>query len=266
MKVAELEKQLGVRLLERTTRIVRPTSAGRRYLESVQPALEALRDAGRTVADLEAEPTGLLRITAAPELGQFLFGRVLSTYMERHPAVTIETDLTPRHVDLIEEGFDIALRAGRLPDSSLVARPVGAPQRPALCASPAYLERRGMPRVPADLGRHDCLVTSERQEPTRWEFRDGGERVTIEVQPRAVVNSFTVLRDLAAAGMGLTWLPAFLARPALAEGTLLEVLRPFYPPARGYHAVYPASRRLSARVQTFLAVLAEEAADLLGPP
>jgi DNA-binding transcriptional LysR family regulator len=257
-KVARLEAQLGVRLLDRTTRVVRPTDAGRMYLRSAVPALESLADAARTVADLQAEPSGLLRVTAPPELGQFLFGRVLASYLTDHPAVKIEVELTARRVNLLEEGFDLALRAGALSDSTLISRAVGSPEALVVCASPAYLARRGTPRHPRDLARHDCLVMSERQEPLRWEFREKRKRVTVDVTARVSVNSFTVLRDLAVAGHGVARLPGFLAQPLLRARSLREILARFAPPRIAYHVLYPLSRRVSSKTQTFIEVLARE--------
>ena len=264
LKVAELEKQLGVRLLDRTTRVVRPTDAGRTYLASVLPALESLGEAARSLADLQGTPSGVIRVTAPPELGQFLFGRVLSAYRDRYPQVRVQIDLTARRVDLVEDGYDVAVRAGELADSALIARPLGPPQRLPLCASPAYLRRRGLPRHPSELREHDCLVMNDRQEPTRWEFRDGRQRVLVRVEPHVAINSFVVLRDLALSGHGITWLPHFLARPCLRDRTLRELLVPFRPPDRSYHALYPSSRRFAAKVRTFIEVLAAQAETLLG--
>jgi DNA-binding transcriptional LysR family regulator len=244
--------------------VVRPTDAGRRYLQSAQPALEALHEASRTLADLEVAPKGSLRITAPPELGYFLLGRVFGAYLARHPEVKLEAELTARRVDLVDEGFDVAVRAGELADSSLLARSLGPPQPLVLCASPAYLARRGTPLAPRELTEHDCLVMSDRQERARWEFREGRKRVHVEVVPRVAINSFIVLRDLAVAGHGVTWLPAFVARPPLREGALLALLEPFQPPRRAYHALYPRSRALSPKVRAFLDVLSEQSSALYG--
>lgn len=260
LKIAELERQLGVRLLERTTRVVRVTDAGRRYLESIAPALEVLRDAGRSLADLETEPSGVLRITAPPEVGHLLFGRVFDAYLARHPKVKIDAELTARRVDLVDEGFDLALRAGELADSSLVARTIGQPLSLVLCASPAYLRRRGTPHHPSELKQHACLVMSDRQEPTRWEFLDDRRRLHVNVEPRVSLNSFVVLRDLALEGHGITWLPPFLATPPLSHRSLREVLVKYRPPPRAYHALYPRSRSLSTKVRAFVEILAAESA------
>jgi DNA-binding transcriptional LysR family regulator len=264
LKIAELERQLGVRLLERTTRVVRITDAGRRYLESARPALEALLDAGRSLADLEVEPAGVLRVTAPPEVGYVLFGRVFDAYLSRYPNVKIDAELTARRVDLVDEGFDLALRAGELVDSSLVARAIGQPLSLALCASPAYLKRRGTPRHPSDLKNHACLVMSDRQEPTRWEFRDARRRIHVDVVPRVSVNSFAVLRELAVEGHGITWLPPFFAGPLVRSGSLRELLVKYRSPARAYHAIYPRSRSLSSKVRAFVEVLADESAFFSG--
>lgn len=258
LKVARLESQVGVRLVERTTRTLRATEAGNAYLRTAGPALEALAEAGREAADRAVEPSGTLRVTAPPELGQVLFGRVLSVYRARYPAVRVEADLTARRVDLPAENIDLAVRAGELSDSTLICRAIGAGGAMVACAAPDYLRRRGTPRHPADLAGHDCLVMSARQSPTRWVFRDGGKRTRVEVTPAVSINSFLVLRDLAAAGHGIARIPAFLLSDQLADGSLREVLSAFAMPETAFHALYPPSGKLSAKLQGFVTVLEEE--------
>lgn len=262
LKIAQLERQLGVRLLERTTRLVRPTEAGNAYLRMAEPALEALADAGRAAADLSAKPSGLLRVTAPPELGQLLFGQVLTTFLSRYPSVKVHVELTARRVNLLEEGFDVALRAGELLDSSLFARAIGRSSVVIACANADYLQRRGIPRHPKELLEHDCLVMSDRQEPTRWTFQEQRKRITVHVEPRASINSFLVLRDLAVAGQGITRLPEFLARDDLQKGSLTEILTAFAPPQLAFHALYAKAGKLSSKVQSFLATLDEECKTL----
>lgn len=256
-KLAQLEDDLGVRLFERTTRVVRLTDAGRRYRELATPAVEALVEARRALSDLRAAPSGLLRVTAPMELGQFVLGPVLTTYLGHYPDVRVHVDLTSRHVNLVEEGFDIALRAGELRDSSLISRPLGAPQAFAICASRSYLSRHGRPKHPRDLARHRCLIAHDRQVPAEWEFTDGRRRFAVKVGGTVSVNSFGVLRDLAIAGQGIARLPRFVAAPALADGTLRALLQD-YSLAQSFHALYPSSRHLSPRVRTFLEVLESE--------
>lgn len=256
-KLAQLEDDLGVRLFERTTRVVRLTDAGRRYRELATPAVEALVEARRALLDLRAAPSGLLRVTAPMELGQFVLGPVLTSYLARYPGVQVYVDLTSRHVNLVEEGFDIALRAGELEDSSLISRALGAPQTFATCASRSYLSRHGKPKHPRDLARHRCLIAHDRQTPTEWEFADGRRRIAIQVGGVVSVNSFALLRELAIAGQGIARLPQFMAAPALANRRLCAVLQD-YALAQSFHALYPSSRHLSPRVRTFLEVVEAE--------
>jgi DNA-binding transcriptional LysR family regulator len=206
-KVAALEAELGARLLERTTRSLRLTEAGRAYHQRVAPALEALADAAQVVEELNEGPSGRLRVTTTVEGGQILLGPLVAEYLRRHPAVEVQIHLADRQVDLIEEGFDLALRAGPLPDSTLIARKLSLPGRFRVYASPEYLKVHGEPRRPADLAKHACLVMSAQSHPTTWAFQVKKRRVSVEVRARCEANSFLVLRDLAAAGLGIARLP-----------------------------------------------------------
>lgn len=260
LRVAQLEDGLGARLLERTTRALRLTEAGRAYQRQVGPALEAVELAGRAVADLEAEPSGSLRLTAPVELGQVLFGGVLAEYLRRCPGVKLDVELTDRRVDLVEEGFDLALRAGALADSTLVVRKLGAPKRMLLCASPAYLARRGRPRRPADLVRHDCLVMSGARTATSWPFVVRGKPVLVEVTPRVAVNSLRVVRDLTLAGHGIARLPEQLTERARASGALRVVLAAHVGPGLPLHALYPSARHVSPKLRVLIEVLEQQIA------
>jgi DNA-binding transcriptional LysR family regulator len=254
-KVAELEAELGARLLERTTRSLRLTDAGRAYYERVTPALEALAGAALAVEELSAAPSGRLRVTTTVEGGQILMGPLVAEYVTRYPNVEVDVHLADRHVDLIEEGFDLALRGGPLPDSTLVARKLAAPGRLRVYASPAYLAKRGVPRRPKDLERHDCLVMTAQSKPLSWGFRVRRRSVTVEVRARSQANSFVVLRDLALAGIGVARLPDYIGGPASDEGKLRPLLEAFLPPPLPFHAVYPSSRHLSPKVRAMVELL-----------
>jgi len=237
LKVLELEAELGARLLERTTRSLRLTDAGHAYRERVAPALEALADAARAVEELNTTPSGRLRMTTTVEGGQILIGPLVAEYLKRYPAVEVQVHLVDRHVDLIEEGFDLALRGGALPDSTLVARKIAAPGSLRLYASPEYLRRRGTPKHPNQLEKHDCLAMSAQSKPTSWGFQIGKRQISVEVRARSQANSFVVLRDLATAGIGIARLPDYIGAPAHEAGKLRVLLEPFLLAPLPWHAV-----------------------------
>lgn len=262
-RVAQLEEHLGARLLSRTTRSVALTDIGASYHREVAPAVAALRAAEAVVSELTARPSGRLRMTLPTELGHDVLGHVLGEFGERYPDVKVEADLSDRQVHLVDEGFDVAVRVGPLTDSSLVARRLGRPQGLGVYASAAYLARAGTPRRPRELARHRCLVMSGARSSNVWSFRAGKRTASVAIEPQLSVNSFRVLAELAARGLGLARMPARYARPELG---LVEVLAGFAPPARQVFAVYSSSRHVSPALRALLDVLAElfDAAPWLG--
>ncbi|WP_394831472.1 LysR substrate-binding domain-containing protein [Pendulispora rubella] len=259
-KVAQLEERLGVRLLDRTTRTIRITEAGEAYRRRVEPALDAVGEAERAVSDLQAAPSGRLRITTTVDIGQNapFFAEVLSIYMQRYPAVELNVDLFDRRVNLLEEGFDLAIRPGSMPDSTLIARKIGSVGTMRLYASPAYLERKGKPRTPAELREHDCMVMTSHSEPRLWTFRGKRKPVAIEVQPHLAINGFLVLRAVAEAGAGIARLPEYLGEPSIERGTLRSILDDFALPPSHWYAVYPSARNLSPKIRAFVELLEEK--------
>ena len=261
-RVAALEAHLGAQLLVRTTRSVQLTDVGASYHREVAPAIESLRAAESTVAMLQAKPTGRLRMTAPYELGQYLLPDILAEYGQRYPDVVLDVQLADRLVNIVEEGFDLAIRVGPLADSGLVARRLGSPKSHGVYASRAYLKRHGTPKTPADLATHRCLVMSGGQTPTTWTFhatRARGATSHVQIRPILAVNSFDVLARLGREGLGIVAIPERLVLNGPEE--LLRRLLPAYQlPVRQSFAVYPTARNVSPALRALVDILVERLA------
>jgi DNA-binding transcriptional LysR family regulator len=252
-RLANLEGQLKTRLLQRTTRHISLTAAGLAFLKQISPALSSLGDAGRAVLDTHAEPRGLLRLTATPAMAELL-GPVLMALLERYPHLHLEVDFTDRAVDLVAEGYDIALRSGALSDSSLITRPLSRGTS-GYYASRGYLKKHGRPKRPADLAGHACIVFSGTPRVARWRFLSGKREQEIAVTGRLVANSLALARFAAARGHGITWLPEVLARASVADGSLVPVLGGFWPAAFPLQLIYPSARHLAPQVRAAIDML-----------
>lgn len=250
-RVAALEATLGARLLQRTTRTVSLTDAGAAYLLTCRPALATLESASRGVTNDPASPRGTLRLTTAVTFGERFLAPLLAEYLRACPQVAVEVLLADRYVDLVQEGFDVAIRAGTLADSSLVAREV-ARARVGCFASPAYLRARGTPKRPRDLAAHDAVAHPSMTPGGRWAFVVDGRRVAVAVKPRVTANGMPLALELCRAGLGVARLPAPFAAEALADGSLVEVLGRHALPPAAMHVVFPSARHLPARVRAFI--------------
>lgn len=253
-RIGELETRLGARLFNRTTRHISLTQVGEGFYARVTQALDALEEAERSVASQHAAPRGVLKLAAPMSFGIVHLSGAIADFMALYPEVTVDMELSDRFVDLVEEGYDLAIRIGRLKDSSLVARRL-CPARAVICASPDYLTRRGTPQTPADLSAHDCLIYTNIQTPEQWTFRKmpGAEETqTIRIAGRLRANNGDALREAALHGQGLVLLPTFIVGDALAAGRLVPVLDAWLPPPNAVHAVYPANRHLSPKVRAFV--------------
>jgi DNA-binding transcriptional LysR family regulator len=242
--------------VQRSTRSFALTEEGRALHARVTPALEALRDAETVVRAMRERPSGTLRVAAPPLFAELFLPPVLATYGRRFPEVQVELLLENRVVDLVDEGIDCALRAGRLGASSLVARALGR-GRMRVYGSPEYLRARGEPEHPAGLRDHDVVLFTGRREGPRWSFSARGSKVTVTVKPRVRVNSMTAVRELACASMGLCLLPSFVVRDAVQRGELREVLNGWSGPRGTMSVVYPGGRHLAPRTRTFVDALVE---------
>jgi len=259
--VAALEEQLGVRLLQRTTRAVGLTEAGARYLERARQVLADLREAEEVAREADARPRGRLVVAAPLMFGRLHVAPLLSRYLQEFPEVTAELLLSDRFASLVEDGIDVAIRIGQLPDSGLIARRFGATRR-IVVASPRHLaEQGGPPRHPDDLARFSLAASTGFSTDPAWRFvGPDGTPITLHVEPHFSSNSNDVALGYAIAGGGLARVLSYQAADALAAGTLVEVLREFALPPQPIQAVYPSAHRLSPKVRGLLGLIEREAA------
>ena len=264
-RVADLEAALGQQLLRRTTRTVSLTEVGELFFRQASQSLSSLSDAVRVVQQSQATPRGLLKVTAPPTFAELFMGGLLAGFAREFPEVRLVLDLNDRYVDLVAEGFDVALRAGTLADSSLKARLLGA--SPVLCfASREYLARQGTPTSPDQLASHDILGFGTDERQVKWAFQVKKERKVFTMKPRLTVNSFVLLHQLMKAGLGITRIPGPLAMDATREGDVVEVLSDFAPPPSPMHAVFPPSQHLSPKVRAFVDYLGQHLETPSWPP
>ena len=249
--VAALEARVGARLLRRTTRIVRLTEAGTRFLADCKRILGEIEEAEASAAGAHATPRGQLGVSAPVMFGRLFVAPLLLDFLALHPQVTAQTVLVDRIVDLMDEGLDVAVRIADLADSSLSAVRVGWMRR-VVCASPAYLAARGTPRVPADLSRLDAISFSSSAAQPEWPFVSGARTVTIRPSAQLIANTAEVAIAAAVAGRGVTRVLAYQIAPELRSGQLQIVLPDFERPPLPIHIVHLAGRRAVARVRAFI--------------
>ncbi|MGF1463017.1 MAG: LysR family transcriptional regulator [Maricaulaceae bacterium] len=257
-RVAALEDQLGARLLQRTTRTVSLTEAGAAYAERARELLQsfdALEDAVRAE---QGEAVGLLKVTAPATFGRLHLVEPVIAFMARHPGLEVRLDVSDRMVDLVEEGVDVAVRIGDLPDSSLIARKL-APVRLCVAAAPDFVARQGGVETIDALERSPCILDYNLPNPRRWSFRSSdGQDVDARVEGRLRVNSGEAAGEAAAAGLGVAMGPTFILAPYLKDGRLVQVMTRYQPAQRAVWALFPQSRYLARRVRLFVDFLAEQ--------
>jgi DNA-binding transcriptional LysR family regulator len=258
-KVSELEEHLKARLLQRTTRKLSLTDVGRIYYDHCVRILGEIEDAERAVSRLEEAPRGVLRVTAPVNAG--FLGPIVSDFLERYPEVRLELFCTSRAVDLVEERFDLAIRAGALADSTLIAQSLGRVGW-YFVATPAYLKRRGRPRSPRDLGKHDCLFFGTGLDAVKLRLDSTGRSVELALSARMVVTDMDIVHAAATAGRGIALLPAFRCIEDLRARRLERVLRQWSAPSTPVHVVYPSTRHLSPKVKSFIDHLRERMTPL----
>jgi DNA-binding transcriptional LysR family regulator len=247
--VSELEERLGARLLQRTTRRLSLTDVGRIYYDYAARIVGEAEDAERAVGSLQETPRGVLRVTA-PVNAAFL-APIVSEYLKRYPEVRLEVFCTARSVDLVEERFDLAIRAGALADSTLIAKSLGSADW-FLVATPAYLKKRGRPRTPEDLPKHACLFFGTSMDGISVRLTQGDRTVHVAPSPRMVVTDMDILHDAITANIGIGLVPAFECLEDLRAHRLERVLREWTAPSTPVHVVYPSTRHLSPKVKSFV--------------
>ncbi len=252
-QVQALEDQLGVRLLNRTTRHVSLTEEGAIYAERARKALEDLAEAERQIQERRECPTGILRVGVPMSFGLQYLTVPIADFARRYPDVAVEVDFDDRHVDVMAEGYDVVVRIGALEDSSLIARKL-ADCPIILCASPALIERHGVPNVPADLSTYPAILYHKHGQVSEWRYVDShGKAGTVALQRRFAANNAEMMREACVQGIGLALLPIFSVADALQSGALVHLLPDYRTwPERGIYAVFPQNRHLSARVRVFV--------------
>ncbi|WP_429598307.1 LysR substrate-binding domain-containing protein [Variovorax sp. PvP013] len=255
-QILGLEKRLGVRLFQRSTRAVTLTEAGRAYRAALAGFTEQVCAAERVARSFQTEAIGRLRIAAPPDLGVHHLAPVVTAYLDTHPGMAIALSLSTASVDLVGGGYDLAIRGALTLEPNLVTRRIGTSPIVA-CAAPAYLARHGIPETPQALTAHACLHFSELRWGHAWHFCQGKETVEVPIQPKLECNDGPTLLAAALGGAGIALEPAFVVGPALREGTLVPVLTAWQLPVIPLHAVYPAHRHIAYKVRSFVDMLAD---------
>lgn len=247
-QIGVLEERIGAQLLHRTTRTMHLTEIGAEFYARCARIAEQAEDAERAVASLQGAPRGLLRIAAPVTFGRRYLAPLIAPFSARHPDVSIDLSLSDGSVDVVEEGFDVAIRIAPRADAGLVGRLL-APSRHVVCASPGYFARRGTPRLPDDLRDHNCLVYSSLQTPRLWRFRGGK---TVRVHGTFAVNHGESLRRAVVDGVGVGYMPTFIVGRDLLEGRLVTALDDWVQSKQKLYVVYPRNRNLAPKVRVFV--------------
>ena len=254
-RLKELEEHLGVELFHRTTRQMNLTDTGRAFYHQAVRILDDVLEAEHATSQAHGTLKGSLKIALPSSFGLMHIGPAINEFLKEHPQVEFDLDFNDREVDLIQEGFDLAIRIANLPDSSLIARRF-APVKTVMCASPDYLEQMGIPRSPDELIEHQCLVYSLLRDYEYWHLSDiRGNEIRTRIRPYLKASTGEFIRDAAVAGLGIVLIPTFIAYKEIERGTLVPVLKDYKPPQINAYAIYPQTRHLSQRVRTFVDLL-----------
>ncbi len=257
-QLSGLEHKLKTRLLNRSTRQLSLTEAGSEYYEACKRILDQVHEAEGNVGRLQGLLAGLLKVNTSIALGQMYVGPLTLKFQKLHPGMEIDLSLVDRFVDVVEEGVDVAIRVGRLNDSSLVARRLGKTRRVAV-ATPAYLRKHGTPRTPAELANHNCLLYAYLSTGNEWMFQgpDGNE-IRVKVSGNFRANNGEAIRQAVLADLGIAVAPEWIALNDLESGAIKSILTNYAPTLMDIHAVYPSGRHLSAKVRAYVDFLQQE--------
>lgn len=250
-RIAGLERRLGVKLLQRTTRKMGLTEAGERYFAHALEALKAVQAGEDAVTHEQREPQGRLKLQVPMSFGRLHVAPLIPDFLVRYPGISVDMEMDDRVVDLVAGGFDLAIRSGTLPQTDLVVRKLST-ARSVVCASPAYLARNGRPQSPADLLNHNCIAFSYSSEATAWTFFDGDLRHDVKVRGNYQVNNSEALCAALVAGSGIGRLPNFVAHSEIKKGRLLNCFPALTMPTKPIYAVFPERRFLPAKVRAFI--------------
>lgn len=258
--VSDLEQRLGVRLMQRTTRKLSLTQEGEVFLARCRDILASIEESEAELSTRAASASGLLKVSVPVSFATKHLAPLWSDFLAQHPRLTLDVHLADRVVDLVDEGFDLAVRIARLPDSSLVSRQLAA-TRLVLCAAPSYLRRRGTPTHPDDLGAHDVIGYSLLSTPGQWLLQGPDGPVTVKIKPRLWTNNGDISVAAAVRGAGIDLQPTFLIADELADGRLVEVLPGWQAMELGIYAVYPSRKFVLPKVRALVNFLASSFAD-----
>lgn len=260
-RLKELEEHLGVELFHRTTRKMSLTETGSVFYQHATRILDDVAEAESDVTQAHTALKGRLKIALPSTFGIMHMGPAINEFAKTHPDIEFDLDFNDREVDLVHEGFDLAIRIAKLPDSSLIARKL-APIEFVTCASPAYLEQFGIPQSPKDLVNHQCLTYSLLSNDEQWNFKYvDGQNLKIKLKPYLKATTGEYLKDAAVNGLGIVLLPEFIVYQKIKEGSLLSILKDYVTPPINAYAIYPQTRHLSQRVRMFVDFLIKRFSD-----
>jgi DNA-binding transcriptional LysR family regulator len=250
-RIRQLEQHLGVKLLQRTTRKISLTEAGEHYFAHAKLAHSAAKDAEDAVTQLQGEPQGRLRINAPMSFGRLHLAPLIPKFLGLYPKINLDLVMDDKQIDLVSGGFDVAIRAGILPDSNLIARQL-TPLHSVICASPSYIEKNGAPSMPHDLKHHNCLLYSYSSQLNSWTFKDQHQSCTVEINGNYQVNNSEALKEALLQGLGIARLPTFVAGPYIESGALIHLLPNYDMPKIAIYALFLERQYMPAKVRAFI--------------